>query len=307
MKRSPIIYCFVACALIASSCSSGESEEVQQFQTPGEVDSKDQSKEYLKEKAAGDAFLVKNKVRKEVKSTASGLQYEVLKEGNGPKPTTENTVKVHCTGFFIDGKKFVSTLDQGKPYEFQLDSEIQGFKEGLQLMSKGSKYKFYIPTELAYGQNPQPEVAILPGSTLIFEVELLDFKESEKQIGPKFLEQNKKKSGVKVTASGLQYEVIKQGIGKKPTASNTVKVHYTGTLVDGTKFDSSVDRGEPTEFGVNQVIPGWIEGLQLMAVGSKYKFYIPSELAYGDNPPPGGVIQPGSTLIFDVELLEIKK
>jgi FKBP-type peptidyl-prolyl cis-trans isomerase FklB len=142
---------------------------------------------------------------------------------------------------------------------------------------------------------------------LIFEVELLDFKESEKQIGLKFLEQNKKKSGVKVTASGLQYEVVKQGTGKKPTPSNTVKVHYTGTLIDGTKFDSSVDRGQPAEFRLDQVIAGWTEGLQLMAVGSKFKFYIPSELAYGDNPREGGPIQPGSTLIFDVELLEVKK
>lgn len=293
--------------LFLVACSSGEPEEVQNYDSPNSADSQDISKVYAKEKAAGNAFLAKNKQKKGVITTATGLQYEILKEGSGDKPTAENTVKVHYTGFTIDGKKFESSLDQGKPIEFALNQVIKGWTEGLQLMKKGSKFKFYIPTELAYDQNPQPGGPILPGSTLIFEVELLDFKESEKQIGLKFLEQNKKKSGVKVTASGLQYEVIKQGAGKKPMASNTVKVHYTGTLIDGTKFDSSMDRGTPAEFRLDQVIAGWTEGLQLMSVGSKFKFYIPSELAYGDNPREGGPIQPGSTLIFDVELLDIKK
>ena len=305
MKRSPIIYCFVACALIASSCSSGESEEVQQFQTPGEADSKDQSKEYLKEKAAGDAFLVKNKVRKEVKSTASGLQYEVLKEGNGPKPTAESTVKVHYTGYLINGSKFESSLDQGEPAEFPLNQVIKGWTEGVQLMSVGSKYKFFIPTELAYDQ--QSNEKIKAGSTLIFEIELLEIKESEKAKGIKFLEQNKQKPGVKVTSTGLQYEVIKATTGKKPRATDKVKVHYTGKLLDGKTFDSSVERGQPAEFMLNAVIPGWTEGLQLMSIGSKFKFYIPSELAYGDHAQPGSPIGPGSTLVFDVELLEIKK
>jgi FKBP-type peptidyl-prolyl cis-trans isomerase FkpA len=122
--------------------------------------------------------------------------------------------------------------------------------------------------------------------------------------GDKYLATNKAKAGVKTTASGLQYSVIKEGTGKKPTAESTVKVHYTGTLIDGTKFDSSVDRGEPAQFPLNGVIAGWTEGLQLMTVGSKYKFVIPSNLAYGDKPSPGP-IGPNSTLIFDVELIEI--
>jgi len=303
MKK--MIYLFPV-ILFLVSCSSGEPEEVQNYDKANSVDSQDVSKVYAKEKAEGDAFLAKNKQKKGVITTPSGLQYEILKEGNGPKPKAENSVKVHYTGYFLNGKKFESSLDQGQPVEFSLDGVIKGWTEGVQLMSKGSKYKFYIPTELAYGQNPQPGGPILPGSTLIFEIELLDFKETENQIGLKFLEENKKKSGVKVTASGLQYEVIKQGNGKMPQATDLVKVHYTGTLINGTKFDCSVDRGKPTEFRLNQVIPGWTEGLQLMKVGSKYKFYIPSELAYGEN-PPGPPIQPGSTLIFDVELLEIKK
>ncbi len=123
--------------------------------------------------------------------------------------------------------------------------------------------------------------------------------------GEKFLAENKKRDGVQETASGLQYEVITMGTGPKPAAEEVVKVHYTGTLADGTKFDSSVDRGEPAVFGVNQVIKGWQEGIQLMPVGSKFKFYIPYELGYGEQGT--GPIPPYSTLIFEVELLEIVK
>jgi len=303
MKKAIYFFSFI---LLLSACSSGEPEEVQNYDKMNSADSQDVSKVYAKEKAEGDAFLAKNRQKKGIVTTVSGLQYEILKEGSGGKPKAENTVKVHYTGYLINGKKFESSLDQGEPVEFPLNEVIKGWTEGVQLMSVGSKYKFYIPTELAYGQNPQPGGPILPGSTLIFEIELLGFKESEKQIGLKFLEENKKKSGVKVTASGLQYEVVKQGSGKMPQATDMVKVHYTGTLINGTKFDSSVDRGKPTEFRLNQVIPGWTEGLQLMKVGSKFKFYIPSELAYGEK-PPGPPIQPGSTLVFDVELLDVKK
>ncbi len=119
-----------------------------------------------------------------------------------------------------------------------------------------------------------------------------------------FLAKNKDKSGVIVTPSGLQYEVIKMGTGPKPTQNSTVKVHYVGTLIDGTEFDSSVKRNEPAQFPVSGVIPGWTEALQLMPVGSKFKLCIPENLAYGSN-QAGDVIKPFSTLIFEVELLEI--
>ncbi len=119
-----------------------------------------------------------------------------------------------------------------------------------------------------------------------------------------FLSKNKEKQGVTVTPSGLQYEVIKMGTGAKPTLQNTVKVHYTGTLIDGTKFDSSVDRGEPAEFPVSGVISGWTEALQLMPVGSKFRICLPENIAYGAN-GAGDVIKPFSTLVFEVELLEI--
>lgn len=130
--------------------------------------------------------------------------------------------------------------------------------------------------------------------------------EKNKVANDKFLEDNKSKDGVKVTESGLQYSIMKEGTGEKPTAESKVKVHYHGTLIDGTVFDSSVERGEPAEFGVNQVIKGWTEGLQLMSVGSKYKFFIPQDLAYGAR-QTGEKIKPYSTLVFEVELLEVAK
>jgi FKBP-type peptidyl-prolyl cis-trans isomerase FklB len=126
-----------------------------------------------------------------------------------------------------------------------------------------------------------------------------------KAIGEKFLEENKLKEGIIVTESGLQYEVLKMGKGKKPAATDKVKVHYHGTLIDGKVFDSSVERGEPIVFGLNQVIKGWTEGVQLMPLGSKFRFYIPQELGYGAQ--AAGDIPPYSTLIFEVELIDIIK
>ena len=123
--------------------------------------------------------------------------------------------------------------------------------------------------------------------------------------GEKFLSENKKREGVQETTSGLQYEVVTMGTGHKPVLTDVVKVHYTGKLLDSTTFDSSVDRGEPVQFAVNGVIQGWQEGIQLMPVGSKFKFYIPYELGYGEQGT--GPIPPYSTLVFDVELLEIVK
>ncbi len=128
--------------------------------------------------------------------------------------------------------------------------------------------------------------------------------EKSKVEGEKYLAENANKEGVMVTESGLQYEVLSQGEGAKPVATDVVKVHYKGTLLDGTEFDSSYSRNEPTTFPLNRVIPGWTEGLQLMPVGSKYKFTIPSDLAYGDRDL--GKIPANSTLIFEVELLEIQ-
>lgn len=128
--------------------------------------------------------------------------------------------------------------------------------------------------------------------------------EANKEEGAKFLAENAKKEGVQTTDSGLQYQIISEGEGEQPAEADTVKVHYKGTLIDGRQFDSSYDRGEPAVFPLNRVISGWTEGLQLMKVGSKFKFFIPSELAYGQRST--GIITPNSTLVFDVELLGIE-
>ena len=127
-----------------------------------------------------------------------------------------------------------------------------------------------------------------------------------KTMGREFLEENAKNDSVVQTKSGLQYMVLKEGTGAKPGPTDKVTVHYTGKLIDGTVFDSSVERGEPATFGLNQVIPGWTEGLQLMSEGSKYRLFIPSELAYGSK-GAGEQILPNSTLIFDVELIKVEK
>jgi len=128
--------------------------------------------------------------------------------------------------------------------------------------------------------------------------------EINEKAGKAFLDENGKRAEVKTTPSGLQYEVLKEGAGAQPSASDQVEVHYTGKLIDGTVFDSSEERGMPATFGVTQVIPGWVEALQLMKAGSRWRLFIPSQLAYGPN-GAGGVIGPNATLIFDVELLKV--
>lgn len=128
---------------------------------------------------------------------------------------------------------------------------------------------------------------------------------ANKEAGVQFLAENAKRAEVKQTASGLQYEVLEEGTGKKPSATDTVEVHYHGTLIDGTVFDSSIQRNQTAKFGVHQVIKGWTEALQLMSEGSKYRLYIPEELAYGAHPHPGGAIKPYMALIFDVELIHV--
>lgn len=133
-----------------------------------------------------------------------------------------------------------------------------------------------------------------------------DKLELNKKAGEEFLNINKGKAGVVTLPSGLQYEILQKGTGTKPTASDQVKCHYHGTLINGTVFDSSVQRGEPAVFGVSQVIPGWVEALQLMEVGSKWRLFIPSGLAYGEH-GAGEAIEPNSALVFDVELLDIVK
>ncbi|MBN2731785.1 MAG: FKBP-type peptidyl-prolyl cis-trans isomerase [Balneolaceae bacterium] len=130
--------------------------------------------------------------------------------------------------------------------------------------------------------------------------------QENQEAGEKFLAENKTKEGVQTTESGLQYKVLEEGSGASPTAEDTVTVNYKGTLLNGEVFDSSYERGQPADIPLNRVIPGWTEGIQLMKEGGKYKFWIPGDLAYGPNPRPGGPIGPNETLIFEVELIEVK-
>jgi len=153
----------------------------------------------------------------------------------------------------------------------------------------------------------QPLMSVEASNNFIqayFQNEFARKAKLNKEAGQKFLLQNKEKPGILTTASGLQYQILKEGTGAKPTTSDRVKVHYEGSLLDGSIFDSSVKRGEPATFGVTQVIRGWVEALQLMPVGSKWKLFIPSELAYGPQGPP--TIGPDQMLIFEVELLGIE-
>ena len=152
--------------------------------------------------------------------------------------------------------------------------------------------------------NPEQSNAFLQS---YFQAQFAKKAEADKAASKKYLDENKAKPGVITTASGLQYQVVSTGTGPKPKATDKVKVHYTGTLTDGKKFDSSIDRNEPVVFPVGQVIPGWTEALQLMNVGSKWKLVVPSELGYGERGTGNGQIPPNSVLLFDVELISIEK
>ena len=242
----------------------------------------------------------------------SGLVYVIENPGTGNKIIAGNYVSIHYRGTFrADGKQFDASYDRGQPMEFtyKVQQMIPGFEEGIGMLAKGGKAKLVIPYYQAYGKDGR-QGAIPPYSDLIFDIEVMDVSIpiDYKAEGVKFLEENKKNKDVNVTPSGLQYIVMKKGSGKKPTATSKVTVHYHGTTPDGKVFDSSVERGETISFGLNQVIKGWTEGLQLMETGAKYKFFIPSELAYGSNPPQAGQgpIKANMPLIFEVELFSFE-
>lgn len=231
--------------------------------------------------------------------TASGLASKVLKAGTGEKkPGKADTVTVHYSGWTTDGKMFDSSIQRGQPASFPLNRVIKGWTEGLQLMVEGEKRRFWIPVELAYNNMPGR-----PAGMLVFDVELLDIKEAPKP-PPVPEDVAAVPENAEKTASGLASRIIKKGTGKvHPKATDNVLVHYSGWTTDGKMFDSSVARGEPIAFPLNRVIAGWTEGVQLMVEGETRRFWIPAELAYGKNPPPGA---PAGMLIFDVQLLEIQ-
>jgi FKBP-type peptidyl-prolyl cis-trans isomerase len=234
--------------------------------------------------------------------TASGLASKVLQAGKGDqKPAAADTVTVHYSGWTTDGKLFDSSVKRGQPTSFPLNGVIKGWTEGLQLMVEGEKRRFWIPAGLAYGENPGGG---RPGGLLVFDVELLSIKQAPK---PPAVPEDVAAApeSAEKTATGISSKVLTKGTGAThPKATDQVKVHYSGWTTDGKLFDSSILRNEPIVFPLNQVIPGWTEGVQLMVEGEKRRLWIPAKLAYGESPPPGA---PAGTLVFDVELLEIVK
>ena len=199
----------------------------------------------------------------------------------------------------VDSMSYALGLNVGSDFSKNLKG-IPGGKSNIDLLIKGFTTAMKGDSSLI-----KPEVAMEFFKSYIAKASAKD-ADAKKAVGEKFLAEKKTKDSVKTTESGLQYKVLVAKDGPKPQSTDSVKVHYQGFLVDGTKFDSSVDRGEPITFPLNQVIPGWTEGVQLMSVGSKYKFYVPYALGYGEKGAGNGAIPGFSTLIFEVELLGIK-
>ena len=236
-------------------------------------------------------------------TTDSGLQYVITEQGDGAAPQPGDIVEVNYTGRFTDGNMFDSSYDREKPLRFTvgMGQVIPGWDEAIMLLKVGDKAKLIIPPELAYGEVGVGE-DIPPDSTLYFEVELLDVQ----------LPDNTPPVAVDpedyiTTDSGLKYYDIKVGDGDSPRRGEMPLVHYVGWLEDGTKIDSSRDRGTPMHFtlGAEQVIPGWNEGILTMNVGGKRQLVIPPELAFGEEGAGNGLIPPNATLIYEVELIAI--
>lgn len=238
----------------------------------------------------------------EYTETDSGLQYYDIEVGQGDSPEEGDILKIHYTGWLEDGSMFDSSLDRGNPLMFKLGQGqvIAGWDEGLSTMKLGGKRQLSIPPKLAYGEEGAGDGIIPSDATLIFDVELLEIlkgsPDAPSEIDGEYTE----------TDSGLKYYDFEVGDGDSPKEGDVVSVHYTGWLTDGTKFDSSLDRGMPISFelGRGQVIAGWDEGLSTMKPGGKRQLSIPSELGYGDDGYGG--IPPESTLIFEVELVAIQ-
>lgn len=232
--------------------------------------------------------------------TESGIASKILKEGEGESPSGSDIVEMHFSAWNTDGEFLESSRKQPSAAKFPLNQVFPGFSEGLAMMKKGEQRRFWMPAAVA---GPFARGAGEDGM-LVFDFELIDFK---KAVPPPAAPADvaAAPADAEKTESGLASKVLQKGTGtEKPKPTDTVSVHYTGWETNGEMFDSSVTRGEPTSFPLNQVIPGWTEGVGLMVVGEKRRFWIPEDLAYG--PKQEGSGRPGGLLVFDVELLEIK-
>ncbi len=234
--------------------------------------------------------------------TPSGLAWKVLSKARGTThPGAHDKVTINFTGWAPNGEVIASSIPDGEPWSFLMDDLIAGLSEGLLLMGKGEKRRMWIPADLATTGRPKRRG---PAGPAVFDVELVQFTKMPDPIAvPEDVDAPP--ADAKKTTSGLAYKFLKRGKGKDhPAATSTVQVHYSGWTPDGTLFDSSVRRGQPTSFPLNGVIKGWTEGVQLMVVGDKARFWIPGALAYGDTPSRSGA--PSGPLVFDIELLSIR-
>jgi FKBP-type peptidyl-prolyl cis-trans isomerase len=235
-------------------------------------------------------------------TTASGLSWKLLSKGQGAAhPGPHDKVLITFTGWTPEGAAIDSSIPDGEPRPYVLDDLIKGLSEGLRLMGKGEARRFWIPATLADAGRLKRRGA---GGPSVFDVALVDFVKMPDPIAVPD-DVDAPPAEAKRTSSGLAYKFLKRGKGKDhPTADSTVEVHYSGWTPEGQLFDSSVRRGQSTSFPLNGVIKGWTEGVQLMVVGDKVRFWIPSALAYGDTPSRPGT--PAGPLVFDVELLSIR-
>ena len=233
-------------------------------------------------------------------TTETGLQYKITEQGKGEQANKGEKVKVHYTGKLENGEVFDSSIDRGKPFEFELGAGrvIKGWDEGIALLKVGDKATFIIPPELGYGERNLGKIPA--NSTLIFDVELLEIVKA-----PKITSFDVTGIEAIYSQTGLKFYVIDQGEGESPKKGDMVTVHYSGYLEDGTMFDSSVERGQPFQFelGAGRVIKGWDEGVSFMKKGGKIRFVIPYNLAYGEEGRPPK-IPPKADLTFDIELID---
>ncbi|MEM6652463.1 MAG: FKBP-type peptidyl-prolyl cis-trans isomerase [Pseudomonadota bacterium] len=252
--------------------------------------------------------------RADVQTTESGLQYVIVREGeaDGATPGPRDRVSVMYDGRLNDGTVFDSSYERGSSATFGVNQVIPGWTEGLQLMSVGDEFVFYIPTELGYDQNPRPGGVIKPGDDLIFRVELKQVvkapepRATDDEAWSKFTPWNPDLPDVQKTESGLQYVILETGSedGVNPQLNDRVVVYYEGRFDQGGDvFDSAFQRGEAAMFPTNGVIPGWVEALQLMKPGDRWLVHVPGDLAYG--PTGRGPIPPNAALNFEIELMDI--